>query len=594
MTEHPDERDPASLPVAGEPPTADLEARPHPGRRSYGQILIAPPALGALAVGSVFWLASLRPNLLPRPAVLQGGIGAISFCVGYGLGGLVIALACRLGRRAGWAGPSPEIRRVVRVTFAVVGGLAVVAGLAAWLGWQNEQRRLFTMAELSGSALLTVVLVTLVVTAVLLLIGRSVGAFVGWGDRVLTRRLPPIAAHVVVGVLVVVVAVALFNRVVVDAALGGADVAFSAGDRDTEPGVTQPTSPSVSGGPGSLVPWDTLGLQGRTWVAGVSTLQQLHAFAGPGATVASPVRAYAGLASAPTVEERAALAVRDLERAGGFDRKVLVVATATGSGWVNPVASSALEYQWAGDSAMISIQYSYLPSWIAFLTDRSKAGAAGKALNDAVYARWSALPTDHRPQLVVFGESLGSFGSETAYAAGDANASVDAALGRSQGVLWVGPTNANAVWSQVTAARDPGTPVWRPTYGTGTRVAFATAAAELPVVTPDRPRINYLQHSSDPVVWWDLPTMVAPPAWLTAQPRGPDIPATAGWFPFVTWLQTSGDLIEGFSAPAGHGHNYNDAWAQALTSVAAPPGWSLADTTRLAVAMVELHGLEGN
>jgi uncharacterized membrane protein len=114
------------------------------------------------------------------------------------------------------------------------------------------------------------------------------------------------------------------------------------------------------------------------------------------------------------------------------------------------------------------------------------------------------------------------------------------------------------------------------------------------VVTPGRPRINYLQHSSDPVVWWDMKTLVAPPAWLTAQPRGPDIPNSAGWFPFVTWLQTTGDLIEGFSAPAGHGHNYNDAWAQALTSVAAPPGWTPTDTTRLAQAMVDLHGLEGN
>jgi uncharacterized membrane protein len=64
----------------------------------------------------------------------------------------------------------------------------------------------------------------------------------------------------------------------------------------------------------------------------------------------------------------------------------------------------------------------------------------------------------------------------------------------------------------------------------------------------------------------------------------------------VTWLQTTGDLIQGFSASAGHwhGHNYDNAWAQALTSVATPAGWTSADTARLSVELIALHGLVGN
>ena len=37
---------------------------------------------------------------------------------------------------------------------------------------------------------------------------------------------------------------------------------------------------------------------------------------------------------APDLEARAALAVEDLERAGGFDRSHLLVVTTTGTGWV--------------------------------------------------------------------------------------------------------------------------------------------------------------------------------------------------------------------------------------------------------------------
>src|SRR4029077_13571803 len=67
------------------------------------------------------------------------------------------------------------------------------------------------------------------------------------------------------------------------------------------------------------------------------------------------------------------------------------------------------------DSAIVAIQYSYLPSWISYLVDQSKGREAGRALFDAVYGAWSQLPQDKRPRLLVAGESLGSFGGETAF-----------------------------------------------------------------------------------------------------------------------------------------------------------------------------------
>ena len=53
-----------------------------------------------------------------------------------------------------------------------------------------------------------------------------------------------------------------------------------------------------------------------------------------------------------------------------------------------------------GDSAIVSIQYSYLPSWISYLVDQKEAREAGRALFDAVYDRWSQLSIDDRPKLI--------------------------------------------------------------------------------------------------------------------------------------------------------------------------------------------------
>jgi len=64
--------------------------------------------------------------------------------------------------------------------------------------------------------------------------------------------------------------------------------------------------------------------------------------------VALESRAYAGLDSAATAEQRAQLAVEDLARTGGFGRRTLVVITTTGSGWVDPGAVDSVEYMTGG------------------------------------------------------------------------------------------------------------------------------------------------------------------------------------------------------------------------------------------------------
>ncbi len=149
--------------------------------------------------------------------------------------------------------------------------------------------------------------------------------------------------------------------------------------------------------------WDSLGKEGRTFMGSGPSAVQISALTGLDAK--QPIRVYAGRESSDSVDGVAQRVVNELERTGGFDRAVLAVVTTTGRGWVNDDVASAFEYVQGGDTAIAAMQYSFLPSPLAFIADRETPMAAGRALFNSVYAKWIDLPLDKRPKLVVFGES---------------------------------------------------------------------------------------------------------------------------------------------------------------------------------------------
>ena len=53
---------------------------------------------------------------------------------------------------------------------------------------------------------------------------------------------------------------------------------------------------------------------------------------------------------------------------------------------------------------------------------------------------------------------------------------------------------------------------------------------------------------------------------------GYDVPARAGWYPIVTGIQQVADLIAGFGAPSGYGHDYGVDFVAGWAAVASPPG----------------------
>ena len=539
------------------------------------------PSLGSAAVALVLWWESLRPSMLPRSWLIQGIVGAL--CIGFGIaiGGVIhkvvnrVLLAKERSVAVNWKN---------RARSAVLGliAIAVVVGSIRWLGWQREHRDLMHLGSLSAWTIVPMLLATVAIAALLLSIARIVKHAVYRIDRAAAARLPSAWSRkiVVVGLVVVVV---FGSGFAMDRFAMWADTNFGALDSDTADGIERPTSPFISGGPGSLVNFDDLGYQGRTFVGGAPTVDDLHAFDNtPG--ILQPIRVYVGLDSADTVTARVQLAVDELRRTGAFERKVLVVATPTGTGWINPNAAQTLEYMWGGDTAIVSVQYSFLPSWVAAVVDPDSAPILGVALFDAVYAAWSELPVDARPQLLAFGESLGSYAGEHAFTGGGGGVatSLESIIARTDGALFVGPTRGNPIFGPLVDHRDAGSPSWEPRLAAVANLRVANQTSDILADNSNwpQPRVLYLHHPSDAIGTWELSNLWRAPGWAD-DPAAYDIPSAARWTPLVSVTQEGFDLMNGFSAAPGFGHDYRNNLAAAWAAILPPDGWTDDQTQRL-------------
>jgi uncharacterized membrane protein len=538
---------------------AELEASPPQaaGRRRFRYTL--PGAWVAL----VFACLAFTPSLLPRSAVLQGVVCGISAAIGYGVG-VAGAWTWRAFADRDPRPPRPGAWRV----FAISAALALVVALALGQWWQAQLRDLMGAPTPNPLLLVLLPLLAVAIFTGLVAVSRSLrGAYHRVAVR-LQRWMGRRAARALGWVAVVLGTWLVVSGLLLNGLAGLADRSFSLRNTATAEGVEQPTSALRSGGPGSLVSWESLGRQGRTITGTGPTAEAITRWSGSQAK--EPIRAYAGTLSAEDVEARAGLAVADLERAGGFDRANLLVATTTGSGWLDSGAIDSFEYLTGGDSAIVAMQYSYLPSWLSYLVDQKKAREAGRQLFDAVYDRWSRLPPAERPRLLVFGLSLGSFGGETAFS-GEYDL-----RNRTAGSLFAGPPNFNTLYREFTDHRDPGTLEVEPVYRDGRTVRFTNdVAAGVPPTSAawNGTRVLYLQHPSDPIVWWSPRLIWDRPDWL-GEPHGRDVLDAMVWIPLVTFWQVTADLPLSTGVPDGHGHNYHREFVDGWASVLHPAGWT--------------------
>jgi uncharacterized membrane protein len=530
-------------------------------------------SLIGLGAGLIFWFASLTPTLVPRGWIVQGVTSGACLAIGYGIGSAIERTARRAARRP--AG-SPRVTRPVPLPAVVVPLVIAVAGMIAWAVWQDEARDLVGMSHLAWWEGPPMVLLSVVVAVALIWIGTAIGRWLRAAHRGVRRRVPAWLAMPAM-VLLAVAFIGLVGAQMVVAA----NVIYEALDEGTNPGIDPPTLATVSGSPESLVAWDTMGLWGRDFAAGVTSRDQLLAYHGADADVRDPIRVFVGMKTADTIEERVAVAVRELERAGGFERSVIAVWVPGGSGWMDPNAARALEQLQNGDTAIVAVQYSYLPSFFSLVIDSSQAIEAGSLLFDAVHERWAALPEHNRPRLIVFGASLGASGAEKPFVGPDVAASVANFASRADGALIVGSLGWNPIIRQLTDARDPSSPPWQPVYADGETVRFATGHSRLDFATDWGPsRVLYLQHPDDPVAYPSLDSLWSPPAWMD-EPRADGVPPDTGWFPIVSAVQAAADLSFAASLPSGFGHDYRVDYVDAFARIAPPEAWTDDDTARL-------------
>ncbi len=516
-----------------------------------------------LVLGTLFVYTSFLPSLLPRGWVLQGVISGVVFTAWYGIG-MIISHYVRKSHLKEL--PADQKSYIRNWTFPAL-GVGYAVALIVGYNWQIQVNQLVGQSFNNYWWLIGTPIVSLLIIAFIMLVARSIRSLYVWLGRLIAKKVPKWLAYSVAWIGTLLIVWGILSGFLVSNAMSALNTAFSAKNDTTDAGIVQPTNQHQSGGPESLIAWDTLGRQGRKFVGKAKTPQQLAAFSHLPAMV--PVRIYSGIKSGTTAAERAQLAAEDLKRAGGYKRKIIVVVTTTGTGWVDEQGVDPVEYMYNGDSAIVAMQYSYLPSWLSFLVDKSKAKEAGIELYNAVYDQWLKLPADQRPKIVVFGESLGSFGSEAAF---PTKAAFQAT---SNGAVWVGPPHSNSSWQQVTANRDTGSPEILPVVNNGQIVRFANLPADLKKPGSDwqHPRATYLQNPSDPIVWWSPYLIWQQPDWLK-EPRGADVSPATRWLPWVTFWQVTGDMVFSTGVPDGHGHNYGTLPTNAWSQVAPPTGWT--------------------
>lgn len=522
---------------------------------------LSPPGL---LVGSIFFALSLTPSLLPRTETVQGILSGCCFAIGYGFGNLAHWLWGFLGLKV----PPGRVTRALGLLVGLVClGLVLVA---LWYSntWQNSVRAVMDMPPVEENQPLQIATFALPIAAAILIVGKLLVTVIRLIWRWLLPHMPRRAAFVVATALVALLISILVNNLFLRAALRAADTFYEQLDALVQTEAEAPSQWFQTGSAESLIEWETIGRDSRVYVQSGPDAAAIEAMTGKPAL--QPLRTYVGLRSAPTVMERAQLALAELVRIGAFERSVLVLVMPVGTGWVDPAAIDTLEYLHGGDVASVAVQYSYLTSVLSLFIEPELGTETAQALFNTVYDYWTQLPRDDRPRLYLHGLSLGALASQ------NSTTVYDVLADPFDGALWAGPPFSSPIWSRMTESRVPGSPAWLPRFGNSSAVRFMnqTGARDWEGLSWGPMRIVFLQYASDPIVFFSFDADWQRPDWLNA-PRGPDVSPALNWYPVITFLQLALDAALAQTPPVGHGHvyapaDYIDAWVE----VTQPEGWT--------------------
>lgn len=322
-----------------------------------------------------------------------------------------------------------------------------------------------------------------------------------------------------------------------------------------------PTSAFVSGGPGSLVPFDTLSREGRRFTNMVLTREEISTVMGTPAK-ADPVRVFVGLDTAAELEDRVDILMDEMIRAGAFEREVLAFASPTGSGYINYVFAEALEYMTLGDCAISTMQYSMLPSSMS-LTRTGLAIEQNRALMHAMVGYMRGIPEAKRPKFVLFGESLGALTMQDIWRHRTVEA-MDRDFVHSS--IFLGTPSATEFAKS-----------WRldPDKIDAKHIIIEVDnfGQYLAMSDSDRASARHIliSHFDDPIPKFGTNLLMRQPWWLGPEAdRPPRVPKSSSWRPGTTFVLTGVDLINAMEVVPGkfgrRGHDYREDIARFVSA----------------------------
>jgi uncharacterized membrane protein len=311
-----------------------------------------------------------------------------------------------------------------------------------------------------------------------------------------------------------------------------------------------PPTPWVSGSYESEVGFDTLSRAGRRFVWSTSTDDVIEEVMGEPAK-AFPIRVFVGLESAADEEARVDLVMRELERTKAFERRWLLVASPTGTGYVNYAAASILEHLSRGDCASVAMQYSARPSPLSL--DRVREGRRQmRMLMARLRERLATMPEVERPKVVLFGESLGAWTSQDAYVERGTQGLIDDGVDYA---IWIGTPHFSE-WKERVLYDD------RPDVERSLVGVFNDIEEWHARPAEERARIRYVMitHYDDGVAVFGPELAVQAPPWLSHADRPKTVPRGMRWSPTTTFFQVMVDMKNAANVVPGvfaaRGHDY--------------------------------------
>ena len=513
--------------------------------------------LGVIAALAMY-AVSVSPSLMARSWAWHAVASGILVACGY-VAGVVVQNVAQLVIRL--TGLTISASEPVELGFRIgIGALFALWWLYAVIQSYRRARKAAALVSMPGETFGEYLLGTAGAVVVSWMLLRIVGALNGLCWMLiasLDAHMPRPAAIVVSMVILFAIMFFLTSKVILRGGIGFFRRKAEQLNMRTARGIYQPVVPERSASPASSVTWESVGGQGRVFLGrGPSRLDIAQVCGG---VAMEPIRVYSGMPTGGSgIEQAAATVVADLHRTGAFDRAVILIAASTGSGWVDEWQVQPLEFLTRGNCATASLQYSYVPSALNWLTGLEPAQEASAALFAAVRAELDLMDEADRPALFVCGESLGAFASQSVFE------SFEDVLARVDGALWVGTPAFTPMHAALTAARHKGSPEVAPVVNNGRRVRFVNEPSDLRTDLYGRelgpwgfPRVVYAQHPSDPVVWWTNKLIWTQPDWLRER-AGRDVSLNVEFTRFATYIQVLADLPVAGTAPGGHGHTYHE------------------------------------